>query len=807
MRGVRHIEAFAYDLRHDLRALRRKPTLAAGVIAILALGIGASTAVFSVVDAVLLRPLPYPSAGRLVKIQEGSTKRDIGGLPAADYLELRKRIDVFDNTAAYVRDDVTATGMGEPDRAIIGRTSAGLFSLLGIRARLGRALLEADDNPSAPNVAVLSDRFWQRVYRGDPGVVGRTIRLSGEPYTIAGVMPPEFEFEFSKTDLWIPLRLTAAFNSHVGVVARVKPEVSIPQVRSAVEVAARQLEREDPQEKAGLRIVVSPWRETPAREYEVTLVFVLAAVGLVLMIACLNVTSLLLSRAVQRQKEIAIRASLGAGRWQVMRQLLAESFALTLAGSAAGIVIAYYALEYLIKQLTRLPGVLPHLQRIAIDRRVLLFDIVLCLVLACIISLAPILMASKTDLQAALRGGQRAGGPKTSTRLFSILIASEAAFAFLSLAGSGLMIRSLVRLEEADHGFHPDHVLTLRVPVGSLRQLQAGGKYDTKPQQMAYYHELVERLHRVPGVKALAVVNNLPLSDVNTAVVKSGPTGREVLVEARTISPEYFNVMGTRLIAGRFFSDSDQAGSPAVAIINQRLAGELFPGRNAVGEKLPGEGSSEGETVVGVVQNAPQTSYEKPPEGEMYLTYRQFIFGAFMSTIVVRTSGNPLALADSLKRAVWTVDATQPIVKIETMNDVIADSIWRPRFSAWIFSVLGGLALLLTSAGVYAVVAYTTTLRTREVGIRVAMGATPRAVVAVILRGALIPLAGGLALSFVAAVLLSHLLASVLYEISGTDPVAYLSAGALLLVIGVIASARPAWSAATGDPMQALRAD
>jgi putative ABC transport system permease protein len=450
--------------------------------------------------------------------------------------------------------------------------------------------------------------------------------------------------------------------------------------------------------------------------------------------------------------------------------------------------------------------VLPHVQHVTLDERVLLFNTVLCVVLACIISVAPILALSKTDLQAALRSGATAGGSKTSIRLFSILIASEAAFAFLLLAGSGLMIRSLIRLQEADHGFRPDHVLTMRVPVGSLRQLRPSGKYDTKPQQMAYYHEIVERLHSVAGVKAVAVVNNLPLSDVNTSLIQRGPNGEELGIAGRTISPEYFTVIGTPLIAGRFFSEADQTGSARVVIINERLARQLFPGRAAVGEKLPDD-SDPGPTVVGVVKNAAQMSYEQPPEGEMYLPYRQFIFGAFMSTIVVRTSEEPLALADTLKKVIWMVDSNQPIVKVETLNDVIADSIWRPRFSAWILSVLGGLALLLTSAGVYGVIAYTAGLRKREVGIRIALGATPRDVVAIIFRSAMIPLAAGLAVSVVAALLLSRLLASVLYEVSSADPVAYVGAGALLLVIGAVASAFPAWRAANGDPLEALRSE
>jgi len=807
MRRVLHIESFIHDLRQGLRALLRQPRFAAGVIAILALGVGASTAVFSVVDAVLLRPLPYAAVERLVKVEEGVPKGETWNMAAPDFLLLRSRTDLFDSAAAYVRDDVTVTGTVEPAQAVLKRISAGVFSALGVRAALGRALVEADDAAGARDVALLSDRYWRSVFRGDPAVIGQTFRLSGEPYVIAGVMPRAFEFPDASVDIWVPLRLTPTFNGgHLGVVARFKPGISIPQAQRALEVTARQIERDDPKDKAGLRILLSPWKEVPTREYELTLTFLLGAVGLVLMIACVNVAGLLLSRTVQRQKELAIRAALGAGLRHMMRQLLTESFVLALAGSAAGIVMARSLLDVLISQVAKLPIDLPHLQRVALDGRVLLFDIVLCAALTAIISVAPIFMAGKTDLQTVLRGGQATGGAKTSG-LFSILIAIESAFAFLLLVSSGLMVRSLVRLEDADHGFRPDHVLTMRVPVGSLRQLKPGVKYATKPEQMAYYRELVDRLHRVPGVKAVAVVNNLPLSDVNTTLVKNAPDGREVGVEGRTISPEYFTVMGTRLIAGRFFTEADKTGSPGVAIINERLALEMFPGRSAVGERLPGEGAVAGETVVGVVQNAAQGSYQTPPEAEMYLPYTQFIFAAFMSSIVVRTAGDPLAVADTLKKIIWTVDAEQPVVKVETLNDVIADSIWRPRFSAWIFSVLGGLALLLASAGIYGVVAYTSALRAKEVGIRVAMGATRHDVIAVIVRGAMIPLGAGLVISFVAALLLSHLLSSLLYEISGTDPVAYMCAAGLLLLIGAIASARPAWRAAVADPMQTLRAE
>ncbi|MEO7143884.1 MAG: FtsX-like permease family protein, partial [Bryobacteraceae bacterium] len=554
-----------------------------------------------------------------------------------------------------------------------------------------------------------------------------------------------------------------------------------------------------------VQIVVSPWQETVPRQYRLTLVFILAAVGLVLLIACADVASLLLSRAVERQKEIAIRASLGAGFWRVCRQLLAESLVLAVLGSAAGIVTAYYALQFLSKQLAVLPIALPHIQGIELNRRVLLFNTVLCLLLACLFSLAPVFLAVKTDLQAVLRRGHSAGGSKTSRRLFSLLIASEAAFAFLLLAGSGLMIRSVIRLQQADHGFRPHHVLTMRVPVGTRTSPFPAGKYGTKPSQMAYYHELLERLQRVPGVSAIAVVNNLPLSGFNTSTPLPRPDGTSTLTASRTISPQYFSAMGIPLVKGRIFSDADRTGSPRVAIVNEFLARQLFPGRDPIGQILPGPPPTA--TIVGVVKNSAQMSYEQPAQAELYLPYQQVIFGVFLSTVVVRTPGDPLALASALRKEVWSVDPSQPIMKVETMNDVVADSIWRPRFSAWVFSILGGLALLLTAAGVYGVIAYTTTLRAREVGIRVALGASPSQIVAAILRDAMIPMLAGLAISLAAAALLSRLLSSLLYEISPTDPATYIGAAALLLAIGAIASARPAWKAAVADSLSALRTE
>ena len=796
------------DFRWALRWLRNNPLFTAAVTVILALGIGANTAVFSIVDAVLLRGLPYVSSDRMIRVEETATTRLIPGVPAKDYLRWRERSDLFEQTVPYVKDFVTLTGGSEPDQVLALRTAGSLFPFLGVHARLGRALNDSDNQASAAKVAVLSDRLWRRLFEANPAVVGRTVHVGEEVFTIVGVMPPDFEFEYSNVEMWTPLQVTQATTNWVEVAARMRRGVQLSQVQSALDIVARQLEQEDPKERAGLRITVSRWSETPDRKYELTLVFILVAVGLVLLIACADVGSLLLSRAVQRQKEIAIRAALGAGFWRVVRQLLTESFLLAVMGSAAGLVVANYTLQFLSRQLTALPIMLPHLQRVALNGRVLLFNALLCVLLAAACSLAPVLSASKTDLQGALRSGIASSGPRDSMRLFSILIACETAFAFLLLVGSGLMIHSLIRLQQEDHGFRPDHVLTMRVPLGTRTQQRPSGKYDTKARQMAYYREMLARLQSIPGIRSVAIVNNLPLSGVNASVPVRTPDGKTLLVSTRTISPQYFDAMGIRMLAGRTFTDSDKIGSPRVLIINEYLARQFFPNGDAVGRTLPeADSNAPPATVVGVVKDSSQMSYDQPSKGEMYAPYQQFIFAVFMSSVVARTSGDPLSVAAAFRREVWAADPDQPIVKVETMNDIIADSIWRPRFSAWIFSVLGGLALLLTSAGVYSVVAYTTTLRAREVGIRMALGATPRNVVSVILRGAMIPLAVGLAISMVAALLLSRLLSSLLYEIQATDPVTYAAAAILLIAIGAFASARPAWKAATSDPLKALRTE
>ena len=789
------------------RWLGRNPVFMVSAVSILALGSGALTSVFSIVDAVLLRPLPYKSAKRLARINETATKRPITGVLAADYFRWRERTDLFEATVPYLRDTVTLTSAGEPDQIIVLRTPGALFSVLGTQSQIGRTLREYDDVGTA-RVAVLSDRLWRRDFGADPGMIGRTVTVSDEVLTVVGVMPHDFGFPSSDIDVWIPFRVNPEFPILFEVLALLKRGVTFAEASSALEVVARQIEQEDPNQAAGLKISVQPWNERSDRKYELTLLFVMAAVGLVLLIACVGVASLLLSRAVQRQPEIAIRISLGAGFWRVARQLVAEGFLLALLGTAAGLALAHFAVQVLLDHLTALPDQLPHLQRVSLNGRVLLFNGAICLLTTVLCSVAPIVLVFRADLQSVLRGVRTGNGPKASTRLFAFLIGSEAAFASALLVGSGLIIHSLVRLQQEDFGFRPDHVLTLRIPLGVRTTIRPAVKYDTRPLQIAYFDAILRQVETVPGIRAAAVVNNLPLSGVSSSTVLPDSDGRSIPMSTRTITPRYFDVMGVPLLAGRHFNDADQATSPRVAIVNEYIARQLFPNISPIGQRLPSaEEGAPAVTIVGVVRDTSQVSYDQPIQGEIYRPMRQFIFATFMSTVVVRTASDPVSFVGAIRNAVWKVDPGQPIVKVQTMQDAIAESTWRPRFSAWIFSVLATLAVLLTAAGAYGVVAFTSSLRRREMGIRIALGASPTSLIAALVSSTMSPICVGLAVGLLSALMLSRLLESLLYEVPGTDVLSYLSAAAILLIIGVVASVGPAWRLVTDAPVKTLRTE
>ena len=774
------------------------------MIAILALGIGANTAVFSVVDAVLLRPPLFERPERLVQVKEFALERS-RWFRASEYPLLEERDDLFEAVAAHNRNLVTLTGGPGPDQVFSVGSSAGLMSLLGVRAHLGRTVLESDGALNAPNVATISHRLWHRRFQADPEIVGQSMMISEELFTIVGVMPPEFEFPVANVDLWVPLRLTAESGPFPGVIARLADGVTIGEVQSALGVVTDQLRELDPKRNADLNVVATQWRQELEPQYERTMVLILGAVAFVLLIACANVAGLLLGRAVKREREIAVRAALGAGLWRVARGLMAESLALAVLGSAGGVLMAHLVLRWAAAQLAVLPITVPHLQHVELNPRALLASVASCLLVAGLCSLAPILFAYRTDTQGVLRSGHRSGS-KGSGSLFSFLIASQAAFAFLLLVGSGLMVQSVIRLQQADKGFRTEQVLTLRVPVGSMN----GGPPSDKvtPEQIrAHYQELVERIEALPGVREAAITSNLPLSGIRMTIADRGPDGKRVGYSLRSVSRNYFSVMGIRLRAGRLFTEADGPDVATVGIVNEHMARQLYPDRDPIGQLLNPANPKNPVRIVGVAENSWQGHYDRELEAEAYMPYRQLMRWSFASTIVVRTVNEPLTLAETLRKEVWAADPDQPILKVETMDTVVANSIWRPRFSAWLFSILGALALLLAALGVYAIVSYTSSMRLREVGIRIAVGATPGNVVGLILRDATTPLAVGLVAGGAAAFFLSDFIATLLFETQGSDPVAYAGAAAILLGVGVLAGIRPALSAAAAKPLTVLGAE
>lgn len=803
--GVRLVDGIFQDARQAVRLWSRSPGFALSVVVILALGIGAATAAFSVVDTVLFQPPSFRSPEQLVRITgEGSRG---GSFRWAEHALLVERTDLFQATAAYSWDMVTVTGADQavdparepPDQVWSARVAPNLFEVLGVRVGLGATLDAQGDD-----AVVISHRLWHRRYRGSSDVLGRRLTLSGQPYRIVGITPHEFEFPVPNVDLWMPLRPEQDAQVNAKVVARLRKGVTSEQARQALAVTEQRLRELDPERNAELRLETNLWQDRVDEPYERTMALVLAGVGCLLLIACANVSGLLLGRTARRRREIAIRSSLGAGRWRTARGLLAESLLLTSAGSLAGVGLAHLLLRWLTGGLSSLPIILPRIQHLELDRRSLAAAVAICLATAALASVAPILFAGRTPARAALASGDRAGR-KGAGRLFSLLAGSQAAFAFLLLVGSGLMLQSLARLVESDKGFQTENIVTMRTPVGTARSPRPEAR--TQEQLAAHYQALLEGVERVPGVEAAAYVSNLPLSRLSTKLRFPGEDGEGWLASVRCISPRYLDVMRIPLLSGRGFDEQDREGAPRVAVINEHLAQQLYGGEDPLGKLLPGWEPENRMRVVGVAKNSWQYRFDRPVTAEMYVPYRQLLRFEFVSTFVLRTSRPTTEIADELRAAVWSFDPEQPVVKIETMDEVFWSAIWRPRFAAWLFTALGALALLLSACGVYAVVAFTTAMRMREAGIRMAVGARPADVVRLVLSDALCPLAVGLAAGALGAYLLSGFLSAVLYETQGVEPAAYLGAGVILLFVGAGAGLGPALRAAGSDPLEVLRAD
>jgi putative ABC transport system permease protein len=808
------LEIFLQDLRYAFRLRTKSPAFTSIAVLTLALGIGANTAIFSVVNAVLLRPLAFRDASRLVLVAEKSKYPTIS-TSYENYLDWRDQSHSFESLEATRGTTITLTGAGEPERLNARMMTAGIFPLLGVDARLGRTFRAEEDRAGGPPVVLLSYGLWQRRFGGAPDVIGKAMNLDTQPYTIVGVAPSGFEV-LQPADVFLPFTpwaktLPADRNWHPGIltIGRLKPAISREQARTEMVGITKRLEEQYPEYNTGTSADVVGLQEQMVQNVRPALLLLIGAVSLVLLIACANVANLLLARAAVRGREVAIRTSMGATRWRVVRQLLTESVLISLAGGALGLLLAWAALGPLLKISA---DSVPQAFSIGLDRWVLAFTLGVSVVTGLVFGIVPALRTAKLDLRETLNEGSRGStmGPGQH-RLRSSLVATEMALAMLLLVGAGLLLRSFSRLQDIAPGFQPDHLLVADLPL-------AQATYAKPEQRFAFYDRLVERARTLPGVRSAAAASFLPVSG-GGGLLHFNITGRPpktphdyLAAGYRTITPSYFETLGVPLLQGRLFRPADREKGPAVVLINAAMARTYFPLENPLGKRIQVGATPDPDPqnpqmeVVGVVGDLVQ-GLGLDPKAEMYLPYRQAdqVLPVFQLSVVLRTAGDPLLQASALRSALAEIDPNQPLVRVRTMEDNMAATVAQPRFRTWLIGIFAALALLLAAVGIYGVMSYSVTQRTNEIGIRVTLGAQPSDVFRIVVGEGLRLALSGVAVGFVAALVLTRVLRSFLYGISASDPLTFTSVAVLLTLVGVAASFFPARRATRVDPIVALR--
>ncbi|MGA3075352.1 MAG: ABC transporter permease [Bryobacteraceae bacterium] len=807
------------DVRYGLRVLKRNPGFAATAILTLALGIGATTAIFSVVDAIVFKPLPFPNAARLVRIRSVVAAAGAGGGVASypDFLDLRARNHVFEGMAAVHTNDFTLIGPREPLHIPGAVVSAQLFSMLGVSPALGRSFLPAEDSPAAAggaNPVILSGGLWQRQFGSDPAVLGRGIHLGDQMFTVVGVMPPAFQYpiQAEPVELWttIALDLRGGVNAvaaqrgahYLDVAGVLKPGVEIRQAQSELAAIAANLNREHPDNKARTVRIVPEIQSLigPIRD---PLLVLLGAVGCVLLIVCVNVANLLLARATGRRKEMAVRAALGAGRLRAARQLFTESVSLGLLGGALGLALALASLRLLVRLI---PAQVPRLDAIGLDGRVLAFAFLISLAAGILFGLAPALRVSRISLTASLReSGRGAGsGGREHNRVRNTLVVSEVALAVVLLLGSSLLLQSFRHLTQADPGFNRSHVLTFQLD-------SPAGRADA--QIPAFYRDIVAQIGLLPGVQSSSAVASLPLTGENflLSVEAEGqptPMASRPSVDFNAIEPNYFRTLGIALAAGRDFTERDDSKSTPVVIVNRAFAARFFPSQNPIGKHVrPGIGGGAGEPpmreIVGVSGDVKQSDPGSAAAPEIYAPLAQVRLDPVY--IVARTANDPRSIIAPARREVAALDRTAPIYHTETLDQYFAESVAAPRFVTLLLTGFAGLALLLASVGIYGVISYIAAQRTHEIGIRLALGARKGEILRMVIAKGLAPALAGLAIGVAAALRLTRLLSSLLYGVSPTDTVTFAAVSLILMGVALLACYIPARRAAKTDPMISLR--
>jgi len=798
------------DLRYGARMLLKAPGFAFVAVITLALGIGANTAIFSVVNAVLLRPLPFMNPDRLMTVwennlQQGQDRQAVGG---ANFTDWKKQNQGFESLAAYFNWNYNLTGGDEPQRLHAEVVSGEFFQTLGVQAAAGRTLTPEDDREGKDDVIVLSHALWQSRFGASREIIGQTVMLNGRGHTVVGVMPSSFSYPDERVEIWRPMAMSAeqAQNRQgkwLSVIGRLKSGVSIAQASAEMSAIARQLEQQYPDANAGWGVQVLPLHEAIVGKVSSFLLILLGAVGFVLLIACANIANLLMARASARQKEIAIRAALGASRRRLVSQFLTESLLLAVMGSALGLLIALWGSDALI---AFSPGNIPRLKEAAIDGRVLGFTLLLALLTTLIFGLAPAWQASKPDLNEALKEEGRGASGNSGRRLRSLLVVAEVAVSVVLLVGAGLMIKSFIQLQSVKAGFDPHNLLTMEITLPPAR-------YGQNQQQIAFFQQALERIKTLPGVQAAGAVQDLPFrfNEMSFPVTLEGPAAQPEAQRPkavyRAVTDDYFRTLGIPLLEGRWFSAQDDQQSLPVVIINQAMARHFWPDQEPLGKRLRfGEPADPVYTIVGVVGDIKHMGLDADEGAVMYQPHAQKRFAWLRwMTLVVRTSEEPSSLAAAVRSRIQETDPDQPVYNVATMEQLLTKSIAQPRFSMLLLGVFALLALNLTAIGVYGVVSYTVAQRTREIGIRMALGAQMRDVLRLVIGEGLKLVLIGVAIGLAGAGALSHVIKSLLFGVSATDPAIFAIISILLTGVALAACYLPARRAARVDPMAALR--
>jgi putative ABC transport system permease protein len=795
------------DARYAVRTLVRSRGFAATAILTLTLGISGNAAIFTVVDTVLLRPLPYRAADRLVVLQESKPPQFATfSVAPGNFLDWQRRNTTFDGMAAFGRASMNLSGRGEPERLQAVRASAKLFPVLGTSPIVGRTFTAAEDSNGVPGVAVLAYALWQRRFGGDPRIVGQSVTLDGAPYTVIGVMPASFAFPSPEIELWVPIAFTSMEQQlhgghYLAAIGRLKDRVTVEQGVQDLKAVARQLEREHPDSNKGWTILGTSFDRFAVQNVRTALLVLLGAVGLVLFIACANVANLVLVRGLGRRKELAIRAALGAGRWRLVRHMLAENVVVALLAGTLGLQAARWLVAAL---LTAAPTVLPRASEIDVNGRVLLFVLALSLVTPVFFGLAPALQLACTDLREMLASGGRQQARSAAHRTRCVLVVAEMALSIVLLAGASLLLRSFSRLVQVDPGFDSTNVVTAEIALPQAR-------YARPEQAQRFYQALIERVSALPGVRAAAVTQSLFfLTDYVTDFIVDGrpapPESERPNANLYGITPDFFRALGIRLIRGRLFEEQDQADAEPVAIINQTLAAQQFPNEDPIGGRLnASDPNGTWRRIVGIVTDTKEYGFGGPTTAQIYKPFAQSPFNGVY--LVIKTNADLNGLAPSLRNAMAAIDPVQPFGQMRTLDDIEARSVRVQRFSAALIGIFAGVALLLAAIGLASVAAYSVTQRTYEIGVRKACGARDADVARMILKESFELAVPGIGIGIVTAFAAMRLMSSLLFGIHVADPVTFIIVPALLLIVTAMASVVPALRASRVDPLVALRSE